>query len=179
MAANVMTHYENMKGKEDRKRVLNMNMCLAAFVDPENQIKRKRRRRESQISTVKSHRSSALEGSLQGPDELNRKTSLKSQRSSRNRHDSDSQSEGTDSTQSRRVEEDDNIETFKRAADLLHAALGLEFGGGVVFMDTATSYRSVGLFSSCYIPSQGRSHVLNANVTSRSTSNGRHQTNQA
>jgi hypothetical protein len=41
------------------------------------------------------------------------------------------------------VEDDDNIETFKRAADLLFDALSLGNGGGVVFMDTATSYRSV------------------------------------
>jgi hypothetical protein len=145
MAENVMKHYENMKEKEDRKRVLSMNMCLAAFVDPENQIKRKMRRRDSQSSSVQSRRS-AHGASLQGHGETSRKAAHRSRYSSQ--HESDDQSDDTASTQSRRVEDDDNIETFKRAADLLHNALGLEFGGGVVFMDTATSYRSVSLVTS-------------------------------
>jgi hypothetical protein len=145
MAENVMTHYENMKEKEDRKRVLNMNMCLAAFVDPENQIKKNKRRPDSQTSTVRSRRSSAHGDFLHEP---HAQTRHRSRRPSRHRQDSGDGSDATASTQSRRVEDDDNIETFRRASDLLHAAMGLDYGGGVVFMDTATSYRSVSQCSS-------------------------------
>ena len=142
MADNVMTHYENVKEKEDRRRVLNMNMCLAAFVDPGNQIRRKRRRHDSQPSTTKG-RGSVAGGLGPPPGEKDGKLSHGSRRSSR-QDNSDDQSDGTATThRSRRVEDDDNIETFGRAADLLHSALGLGYGGGVVFMDTATSYRGV------------------------------------
>ncbi|KAF2143311.1 uncharacterized protein K452DRAFT_225560, partial [Aplosporella prunicola CBS 121167] len=37
MATNVMSHLELLKEKEDRKRAVNMNMRLSAFVDPEYQ----------------------------------------------------------------------------------------------------------------------------------------------
>ncbi|KAF2085486.1 hypothetical protein K490DRAFT_46464, partial [Saccharata proteae CBS 121410] len=43
MAGNIMAHLEMMKEKRDRKRVLNMNMCLASFVDPDSQAGKKRR----------------------------------------------------------------------------------------------------------------------------------------
>jgi hypothetical protein len=144
MAENVMTHYENMKEKEDRKRVLGMNSCLAAFVDPENQVRNNKRKHREPHQSILREASAFVqpqEGHVQGHDESIRKTSHRSRKSSR--HDSDEHSDSTTSThRSRRVEEDDNIETFKRAANLLHAALSLDGGGGVVFMDTATSYRS-------------------------------------
>jgi signal transduction histidine kinase/DNA-binding response OmpR family regulator len=44
MAENCMTHLELMKEKEDLRRIKSMNMCLAAFVDPENRNRRRRRR---------------------------------------------------------------------------------------------------------------------------------------
>ncbi|KAF2431009.1 hypothetical protein EJ08DRAFT_568907, partial [Tothia fuscella] len=107
MAENVMSHYSNMKEKEDRRRVLNMNMCLAAFVDPEHMANKRKRKREG-----------ASASSLR----------TRSEKSS-----------------SAAIEEDDHIETFRRAADLLHSSLSLNDGGGVVFLDTDTSYRGVGV----------------------------------
>ena len=156
MAENVMTHYENMREKQDRKRVLHMNMCLAAFVDPEHQIKRRKRRRDSQSSAVlKAQKPQAIAGA-EGADNpragrgSRRKPSIRSSPSPVSNHDSDAPSEDTASTVDRRVEEDDHIETFKRAANLLHTSLGLDGGGGVAFMDTTTSYRSVSQRSFLY-----------------------------
>ncbi|KAF2816038.1 uncharacterized protein BDZ99DRAFT_127452 [Mytilinidion resinicola] len=42
IASNIMTHLETMKEKEERIRALNMNTCLAVFVDPEHQRRRRR-----------------------------------------------------------------------------------------------------------------------------------------
>jgi signal transduction histidine kinase/CheY-like chemotaxis protein len=43
---------------------------------------------------------------------------------------------GSESSVENRIDEDDHAETLKRAADLLHEALSLNNGGGVVFMET-------------------------------------------
>jgi hypothetical protein len=138
MAENVMAHYENQKETVDRKRVLNMNMCLAAFVDPDHQIRKQKRRPASQTSSrpTGSPRETPL-----SVKKLRKVGSGESQHSPSTPDDSDSESDRTSTRQ--RVEEDDHIQTFNRAADLLHASLSLETGGGVVFLDTATSYRSV------------------------------------
>jgi hypothetical protein len=141
MAENVMAHYENQKEKVDRKRVLNMNMCLAAFVDPEHQSRKGKRRTASQASS----KPTSSKREIPMSSKKNRKVaSDESQPSPDTPGDSDSEPESTSTK--RRVEEDDHIQTFKRAADLLHASLSLEGGGGVVFFDTATSYRSVSTF---------------------------------
>jgi hypothetical protein len=146
MAENVMSHYENMKEKEDRKRVLNMNMCLAAFVDPEHMSNRKRKRESSNIASAKSRG----KRSPTGPSD----ESKKKRGSSKEEHrrpksggtssnlSSDSMSDDSDGASEPRVEADDHIRTFRRAADLLQSSLNLRQGGGVVFLDTATSYRS-------------------------------------
>ncbi|KAF2492412.1 hypothetical protein BU16DRAFT_492058 [Lophium mytilinum] len=42
IASNIMTHLETLKEKEERLRALNMNTCLAMFVDPDHQRKRRR-----------------------------------------------------------------------------------------------------------------------------------------
>lgn len=162
MAENVMTHYENVKEKEDRKRVLNMNMCLAAFVDPENQVKKHRRRRPTSQpgGGSKKPSSSVARDTGVGAEGLRRKSPQQSHASSHN-GDSDSHSAATASSFGNRVEEDDTMETFKRAADLLHASLSLAGGGGIVFMDTATSYRSVRTLHSGPSVFQERSVIYN------------------
>jgi hypothetical protein len=153
MAENVMAHYENQKEKEDRKRVLQMNMCLAAFVDPEHQVRKSKRKTPSQRSAgAASFRSQNKSSPLQdsfgnkaeaqtSPEGRKTATSNESQHSSGSVGVSESESESTSTRY--RVEEDDHIQTFKRAADLLHTSLSLESGGGVLFLDTATPYRSV------------------------------------
>ncbi|KAK8190037.1 uncharacterized protein BKA78DRAFT_252430, partial [Phyllosticta capitalensis] len=55
MASNVMLHLELRKEKEDRRRAVNMNMCLAAFVDPENHLRK--RKRNSSIQMEHAHES--------------------------------------------------------------------------------------------------------------------------
>jgi hypothetical protein len=153
MAENVMGHYENQKEKEDRKRVLNMNMCLAAFVDPEHQVRKQKQKSASQASSKHTSSRNPTKSSPtrpsstekveapRSPKEHQRILSNESQQTTGSGDDSDSDSETASSRL--RVDEDDHIETFKRAADLLHASLALEGGGSVMFLDTATSYRSV------------------------------------
>ncbi|QDS77761.1 hypothetical protein FKW77_005006 [Venturia effusa] len=148
MAENVMAHYENMKEKEDRKRSLHMNMCLAAFVDPENQVRK--HRKSTSKSSVQSNSKARSQKKVPGKT-TERIATIKDQArvsadnsvpSSPKSHAGSDQSEGnTTDASNKRVEEDDHIETFQRAADLLHDSLSLQ-AGGVVFMDTSTSYRS-------------------------------------
>ncbi|OCL12002.1 hypothetical protein AOQ84DRAFT_286070 [Glonium stellatum] len=118
MANNIMTHLEMVKEKEERKRALNMNMCLAAFVDPEHQSRKRRRPSPPTGSRKGSDRHSVADAA-----------SMHSSRS-----DSDKSSQ-------QRVEDDDHLNTFKRAAHLLYDSLSLEGGGGVVFLDAMTSLR--------------------------------------
>lgn len=147
MAENVMAHYENIKEKEDRKRSLHMNMCLAAFVDPENQIRRHKRK-----SSVQSRDKSRSKKSIPSVktvdriptngDQVMTPAGSSTPLSPMSQTESDHSEETNTTTSSKRVDEDDHIETFQRAADLLHDSLSLQTGG-VVFMDTSTSYRSV------------------------------------
>ncbi|TID17716.1 hypothetical protein E2P81_ATG10692 [Venturia nashicola] len=147
MAENVMAHYENVKEKEDRKRSLNMNMCLAAFVDPENQIRRHKRhqsaqsrdkpRSEKSTSSVKTVERIATNGDRVAASADN-STPLTPASQTGSDH---SEATSASTSLSKRVDEDDHIETFQRAADLLQDSLSLQTGG-VVFMDTPTSYRS-------------------------------------
>jgi len=58
MAENIISHFENLKEKEDRKRALNMNLCLAAFVDPEHQVRKRKRSRPSESSVPPRNKSS-------------------------------------------------------------------------------------------------------------------------
>lgn len=148
MAENVMAHYENMKDKEDRKRSLNMNMCLAAFVDPDNQLRRhkrtssvqprdKLRSKKSMLSVRTAERITTNGDQVTAPADTSTPFSPPSQTGSDH-----SEETNTASCSSKRVDDDDHIETFQRAADLLQDSLSLQTGG-VVFMDTSTSYRSV------------------------------------
>jgi hypothetical protein len=158
MAENVMSHYENIKEKEDRKRSLHMNMCLAAFVDPENQIKKPKRRTSTQSKRHKKSKSVASVKSNEVLTSTGDKPFLPTENSSpsapASQHGSDHHTEAsnTASLPSKRVDEDDHIETFQRAADLLHDSLSLQ-SGGVVFMDTSTSYRSVSNFADIILTS--------------------------
>lgn len=148
MAENVMAHYENIKEKEDRKRSLNMNMCLAAFVDPENQIRRPRRkssfqsrdksRSKKSIPSVKTAERITTNSEQVTPS-ADDSTPLPPTSQTGSDHSEDTI---TTSNSSKRVDEDDHIETFQRAANLLRDSLSLQTGG-VVFMDTSTFCRSV------------------------------------
>lgn len=151
MVENVMSHYENMKEKEDRKRVLNMNMSLAAFVDPEHHVRKQKRKHASQTrskphgvplpATPGHEELTGSPGRSKGHKGMASDESLRSFKSSDG---SDAKSDDSDSAQSwRRVEEDDHTDTFRRAANLLLNSLSLDAGGGALFLDTATSYRSV------------------------------------
>lgn len=158
MASNVMAHLELMKEKEGRKRAVNMNMCLASFVDPEHQIRKRKRTssrtrnrivRQATFAEHKAARSfrgedkteSILSPKLPTAQRSRRSTDRRSNTSKKGSDDSGEDSETEDSS---RVGEDDRIETFDRAAKGLMESLSVETGGGVVFMSTTAGLRPDG-----------------------------------
>lgn len=136
MAENIMSHLENMKEKEDRRRALNMNLCLAAFVDPEHQLRKRQRRRQSQSSLRPRNKTSTSSMRVDPSEEASR--ILSKLHTEDNGSKSESTSGDSESSEEHRVDKDDDLELFKRAADLLNEALALDDGGGVVFVDTGS-----------------------------------------
>ncbi|KAK0618709.1 Autoinducer 2 sensor kinase/phosphatase LuxQ [Lasiodiplodia hormozganensis] len=158
MASNVMEHLELMKEKEDRKRAVNMNMCLAAFVDPEHPLrKRKRpvnhhRNRSLKHTTFAEYKAArSVKGeehseSIASPKLPGTPKSTRSSRrsiGSRNADPANSSDESETETTSR-VCDNDHPETFERASKGLMDSLSLKGGGGVVFMSTTAGLRPEG-----------------------------------
>jgi len=164
MAQNVMGHLESQRERVERERALNMNMCLAAFVDPEHQVWRRRKKARSRpLSMAKSTQSdkSTVRLETQEPQSTSKppspgapKHSPTSPKSTDSRlkvplsNLSDSKDEAeessnwdSESSQKPRVDEDDHLNVFSRAATLLLDSLSLDGGGGVVFLDTNASLR--------------------------------------
>src|SRR6185436_3529912 len=52
MADNVIRHLESQRERVERERAFNMNMCLAAFVDPGHQIWRRRKKPGSRPRSI-------------------------------------------------------------------------------------------------------------------------------
>ncbi|ORY11716.1 hypothetical protein BCR34DRAFT_483734, partial [Clohesyomyces aquaticus] len=124
MAENVVQHLEMMKDKRDRQRSTTMNLCLSAFVDPDHQL-RKRRRQSSP---------------RQSPSLSEKKPSVRTAGSRKSDGEMPSSPLDSDTNYGRRIEGNEHLETFSRAANLLREALDFEEGGGgVVFMDTAAA----------------------------------------
>lgn len=162
MASNVMEHLELMKEKEDRKRAVNMNMCLAAFVDPEHQLRKRKRKITHQRSRSLRHATFAehkAARSVRGEEETesitspklptaprSTKSSGRRSNASRKREEPESMESGDDSETetSSRVGDDDHVETFERASKGLFESLSLRNGGGVVFMSTTAGLRPDG-----------------------------------
>ncbi|KAH7116209.1 hypothetical protein B0J11DRAFT_443684, partial [Dendryphion nanum] len=117
MGDNVVQHLEMIKEKKDRQRLVTMNRCLSAFLDSSHQTPNGR------PNSTSSAQRKASRGAQQSSQATGRNASSTS--------DSDS-----NSTSGRRVEMDDNLRTFNRAADLLREGLDLEDGGGIIFLDT-------------------------------------------
>ncbi|KAK8203469.1 hypothetical protein BKA81DRAFT_407719 [Phyllosticta paracitricarpa] len=168
MASNVMSHLELKREKEDRKRSVNMNMCLAAFVDPENHLRKRKRnpsiqlehtRSSSSLGEYKTSRSARSEsaktrspvgnGKAQkiprspakgGPQMIRRFDRERS-----HAEDSDESGEDSEVGSRPRVAEGDRLETLERASELLLESLSLQNGGGVVFMSTAAELRPDGI----------------------------------
>ena len=152
MANNVMSHLENLRDKEDRKRALNMNLCLAAFVDPEHQIRKRKRRRTSQSSwrpkskpSISSMQVDPSEGASRFQFKHVRNIAGQSLQSPTDDDGSKSEPTSTesDSSSESHVNEDEHLDIFKRAADLLSEALSLEDSGGVVFVDTGSGLSKI------------------------------------
>ncbi|KAJ9654977.1 hypothetical protein H2201_008903 [Coniosporium apollinis] len=146
MADNIMTHLETAKERDERKRALHMNMCLAAFVDPEHQIRKRKRAcrsrngSESQNQQHPTASNVANAGFGSPPLQSNRSTHGAASATGSIKHNeteesSVNESEAEDSTTAR-IGDNAHLETFKRASDLLRDSLFLHEGGGVVFMDS-------------------------------------------
>ncbi|KAL1641765.1 hypothetical protein SLS58_005804 [Diplodia intermedia] len=167
MASNVMAHLELMKEKEDRKRAVNMNMCLAAFVDPEHPLrKRKRtishqRSRSYKLATFAEHKAAlTVKGeerseSITSPKLPGTPRSTRSSRRSTNgsRKQDAHSSDDSESETSPRVADHDHLETFERASKGLLDSLSLPDGGGVVFMSTTAGLRPDAMHSPSMKPS--------------------------
>ncbi|OJD30098.1 sensor histidine kinase response [Diplodia corticola] len=161
MASNVMAHLELMKEKEDRKRAVNMNMCLAAFVDPEHPLrKRKRtvshqRMRSHKLATFAEHkaalnvRAEERSESIASPKLPGTPRSTRSSRRSNGsrKQDAEAAHSGGDSESetNSRIGDTDHPETFERASKGLFDSLSLRGGGGVVFMSTTAGLRPDGM----------------------------------
>jgi len=154
MANNCMAHLENIKERDDRRRMTNMNSGLAAFVDPDHQVQARRDYdEEGAYSTAGSERARSPGNAKTPPNPLERlqrkfsartagdliptdPAGLPSQKKLGRSDDSEGEPHAP-----MRVGDEDRFDTFKRAADLLRQALSLDGGGGVVFLDTVSSLR--------------------------------------
>jgi len=124
MADNCMSHLESIKEKNDLKRVKIMNMSLAAFVDPDNRVRSKNRRRKA-----RSWATMDLD-----------KASRTSRPSIVNAGVSRSSSSSADDLKRPDDEEDEYIATFRTATSLLRSSLDLSPSSGVVFLDCKSSF---------------------------------------
>ncbi|KAJ9667209.1 hypothetical protein H2201_002730 [Coniosporium apollinis] len=144
MADNIMAHLEMLKEKDDRKRSHHMNMCLAAFVDPEHQIRKRKRSRRSTAgsdshnqplrtaSNVPNTGPGSPAANKLSPNGAASATGLtRNEAEESSVHDSEAEDSGT-----ARIDDHAHLDTFKRASDLLRESLFLDAGGGVVFMDS-------------------------------------------
>jgi signal transduction histidine kinase/CheY-like chemotaxis protein len=156
MAVNCMTHIELMKEREDLRRIKHMNMCLAAFVDPEHRVFKKRSsikpgsfgsgsrphsplsasRTEASPSNVKPTGSPiSAKDPASVPVTQKTDTELASARSTE-----PASVHGSHVSPEVKEEQNDSLATMKNAALLLHKGLSLEPNkGGVIFLDNTSS----------------------------------------
>lgn len=154
MADNCMIHLEMLREQQGRLRAAKMNMCLAAFVDPEQQAS-KRRKGHLQNNSADAPQTPSRTSSKAGQRSVSKSMRKKMTRttsksgSAQSRKSERLQHSGADSSASdseagkgnQRVGKDEHLGTYQRAADLLKDSLSLEGGGGVVFMAPSQSYQ--------------------------------------
>ncbi|KAF2843657.1 hypothetical protein M501DRAFT_994658 [Patellaria atrata CBS 101060] len=135
MASNVMQYYEMGHEKRVRQRIMQMNQCVATFVEPEHQksqLSKQKAALETQNQSSWSQAGSRPEGSTtssKSPLEDKKQTSTESGGDNSSVHESEGEV-------TPRVTEDDRTATFKRAADLLRLSLDLEEDDAALFMDS-------------------------------------------
>lgn len=158
MAENCMTHLEMLKEKEDLRRSKIMNMSLAAFVDPENRVHRKHRRKARTGSMTGSAPQSTI--SERGPGSVTEDTGNEAKEEGsidRLTH----RSSGRDPEV--KGSKDDPTRLLKDAAPLLLNSLSLDPDGGVLFLDAGTSLKDLARTESWSDASSdeeiGRAHV--------------------
>jgi hypothetical protein len=133
-----MTHLESLKEKEDMRRVKSMNLCLAAFVDPDHRVGRNKKKRTRR--TAASVRSTKSDSSLKASNDADSKASPKLDLLD---NESQHSSASTEQTGFPKKENEDYLATFKIAAALLSKSLDIEGSSGVVFLDTGSSLHHV------------------------------------
>jgi hypothetical protein len=138
IAENCMTHLESLKEKEDMRRIKSMNLCLAAFVDPDHRVRRNKKRKARRTDT--SIRSAKSDSSLKVSNDTDSKTSPKPDPLD---NESQHSSGSTEQTGFHKKENEDYLDTFKIAAALLSKSLDIEGSSGVVFLDTGSSLHHV------------------------------------
>lgn len=154
MAENCMTHLETVRDREDLRRVKNMNMCLAAFVDPENRVKGKIDRsifsRSMSQSTSGARSSTSGSCATKAVVEVQSSVATKTTTSMHAREGKAPSQAGTDrperaSTKSNAASnglhplEDDPAATVRKATGLLFTSLLLDQHSGIAFLDNGTN----------------------------------------
>lgn len=183
----------------ERSRAINMNMCLADFVNPKHhfrKLRQKARMQSDHASSVSSDdrpewatpfpskqtrsrsRGSFAQDHPGNVRETTTASPLGSDRPGQRRARSwlsveSSTDEEIESPSSREVGEEDHRKTFERAARLLRQSLSLELGGGVVFLDTVTKPSVENSAGQWRKPQTSFSEeVQNAHTTFRASSGG-------
>ena len=151
MADNCMIRLKTLREKQAKQRILKMNMCLAAFVDPDRTVSKRRKGRsatehsrpESKATSWPDHgdmpkTSSETEVIAKA---LSKKSASSGSRKSERCHSADESSDTDDDRPGPRIGEGEHLSTYLTAADLLKDSLTLEGGGGVVFLAPSPAYR--------------------------------------
>lgn len=134
-----MAHFEATKAKEDMKRIKSMNLCLAAFVDPDHRVRRTSRKRGANSSSV-SVRSAKSSASLVTKYDEDDNSKVKNEpMESLPQPKSPTSNKKNDLKQ----DSDDYTATFNIAAALLAKSLGLVESSGVVLLDTSSQLNHV------------------------------------
>jgi signal transduction histidine kinase len=161
MASNIMQHFEMLREREDRRRAIDMNMCLAAFVDPMNQSRKRKRRgsatlqAKAQVQAIEQNPPASTVTNDPSASTIINDPSVESPASPRkirqrmDREDTQASAEThndstmTESDSNTKIDDEDHMDTFKRAANLLFESLFLEGGGGVAFFDEFSKNASI------------------------------------
>lgn len=157
LAHNCMVHLQMLRDEQAKKRSLKMKVCLAAFVDPDQDARKRKDRLTRKSSseqplsqsspTGRAEHSGASRGSSDDAVAAIKATRKKrSFRRSINEGDRQS-TEGSSASDSEdigvktQVGENEYAATFERAADLLRESLTLEDGGGVVLLAPSMAFQ--------------------------------------
>jgi signal transduction histidine kinase/AmiR/NasT family two-component response regulator len=162
MADNCMAHLEMMKEKEDLRRIKSMNMCLAAFVDPENRSRRRRRQRTARSRSISASAPGSTASEARSETSAIKKSLTEASSAGELPKAQDPEVVEMESRSSRSVEQmsihssepspgisvsdDESSITIRNAIGLLFNSLTLDSKSGVVFLDPGVSLTDLSYF---------------------------------